>query len=79
MRAAVALSYTPGIDTAPQVISSGRRDLASEMERVARRYGVPIVEDRTLTERLLRVAVPEEIPEELYLDVAEILVRTEWW
>ena len=75
MRAAVALRYDPSFDDAPQVASVGRCELAREMERIARRYGVPIVEDCSLTARLIQVPVPEPIPCELYSEVALIFVQ----
>lgn len=75
MRAAVALRYDPEQDEAPQVASIGRCEVAREMERVARRYGVPIVENCPLTERLIQVPVPELIPTELYQDVALIFLQ----
>ncbi len=75
MRTAVALSYDPAVDEAPQVVSTGRCELAREMERVARRYGVPIIEDGALAERLVRVPAQHSIPVELYFDVATLLVR----
>lgn len=76
MRAAVALRYNPADDSAPLVTSVGRCEVAREMCRIARRYGVPIVEDSSLTARLIQVPVPEHIPGELYFDVAQLFVKS---
>ena len=70
---AVALKYEQGAMDAPIVVAKGRGLVARKIKEIARRHGVPLVEDpplaRTL-EKLCRVGAP--IPESLYRAVAEV-------
>jgi len=70
---AVALTYGRGKDKAPRVTAKGRGALAEKILALARRHGVPIEKDSTLLEALYRLEINEEIPEELYKVVAEVL------
>lgn len=73
-RLAVAILYRQGEMSAPQVIAKGAGDLAAAMRLLARRSGVPIVENRPLARLLFRSAELERpIPEGLYRDVARVL------
>jgi flagellar biosynthetic protein FlhB len=71
---AVALRYESGRMRAPRVVAKGERLLALRIIDVARRHGVPVVEDPPLA-RALHQAVPVggEIPPALYRAVAEVL------
>ncbi len=70
---AVALQYT-GSDGAPLVLAKGRNQVAARIREVARKHGVPIVENKPLARLLHRTAkVGQEIPEPLYQAVAEVL------
>ncbi len=71
---AVALRYMEGKDKAPVVVAKGVGELAERIVELARKEGVPILEDRPLIEALLRVEVFEEIPPVLYEAVAKVLV-----
>ncbi len=71
---AIALRYTVGKDKAPVVIAKGRGELAERIIELARKEGIPVVEDRPLVEALLRIEVFEEIPPSLYEAVARVLV-----
>ncbi len=73
-RKAVALRYDSQRDKAPVVVAKGRGELAERIVEIARREGIPVVEDRYLIEALLNVEVFEEIPPVLYEAVARILV-----
>jgi len=70
---AVALTYERGKDKVPRVTAKGRGALAEKILALARRHGVPIEKDSTLLEALYRLEINEEIPEELYKVVAEVL------
>lgn len=70
---AVAILYDRGHASAPQVVASGRGELAARIIDTARRSGVHILEDPDLVELLARVPVGEEIPMELYQAIAEVL------
>ncbi len=73
--AAVSLCYDKAAGGAPVVSACGREDQAKLMQRVARRYGVPVVKQEALAESLAQVEVNTEIPAELYLDVAKVLLK----
>lgn len=70
---AVAIKYDRGHADAPQVVASGRGEVAARIIETARRSGVHILEDADLVELLARVPVGEEIPMELYQAIAEVL------
>ncbi|MCQ6557936.1 EscU/YscU/HrcU family type III secretion system export apparatus switch protein [Paenibacillus mendelii] len=70
---AVALKYEPGEQSAPVVVAKGRGRLAEAILEKAAENGVPIQQDSSLVEVLSKLDVDQEIPQELYLLVAEIL------
>ncbi len=70
---AVALLYDQEKSAAPQVVASGSGLVAQKILQTARDAGVFIQEDPDLVELLAKVPVGEEIPEELYRNVADIL------
>ncbi|KIH77517.1 flagellar biosynthesis protein [Geoalkalibacter ferrihydriticus] len=70
---AAALQYEGAGGKAPVVVASGRGEVAERILEKAREAGVQIVEDPDLIEILAQVPVGEEIPEDLYQAVAEIL------
>lgn len=70
---AVAILYNRGQSDAPQVVASGRGEVAARIIATARESGVHILEDADLVELLARVPVGEEIPMELYQAIAEVL------
>lgn len=70
---AVALRWVEGEMNAPQVVAKGERLVAHQIKEVARRYGVPIYRDVALARALHELELGDEIPEELYDAVAEVL------
>ncbi|HVN71398.1 MAG TPA: EscU/YscU/HrcU family type III secretion system export apparatus switch protein [Desulfomonilia bacterium] len=70
---AVSLKYERGKDAAPKVTAKGRGAVADKILALARQHGIPIEKDTTLLEALYRLDINEEIPEELYQIVAELL------
>lgn len=74
-RQAVALGYSLESAIAPVVQARGADEVACEMLRVARRYGIPIHQEKTLVDELQTVATDCQIPPSLYERVAEVLVR----
>jgi flagellar biosynthesis protein len=72
-RKAVALKYERGMDPAPKVTAKGRGVVAEKILALAREHGVPVKTDQALMDALYRLDINEEIPEELYRVVAEIL------
>ncbi len=71
---AVALQYDRGVMGAPQVIAKGGDYLAKRIREIAEANLIPVIENRPLAWALyLNVEVGEEIPEDLYKGVAEVL------
>ncbi|MCS6957887.1 MAG: EscU/YscU/HrcU family type III secretion system export apparatus switch protein [Aquificaceae bacterium] len=71
---AVAIKYDQGEKEVPVVVAKGVGDLAERIIETAKKYGVPVIEDRGLLSALMKVEVYEEIPPELYRAVAKVLV-----
>lgn len=69
--AAVALKYDG--ERAPVITATGTWELAEEIIRIAREHEVPLYENAELAGILARLSLNEEIPEELYRVIAEIL------
>jgi flagellar biosynthetic protein FlhB/flagellar biosynthesis protein len=70
---AIALKYDREKDGAPRVIAKGMRLKAEKIREIARAAGVPFMKNTTLAAALYRVDVGQEVPEELYDAVAEVL------
>jgi flagellar biosynthesis protein len=70
---AVALRYEPGALAAPQVTAKGRGDVAERILKLADRHGIPVRRDEDLLQLLSLCDVGEDIPEDLYQAVAELL------
>lgn len=72
---AVGLGYEHGKDAKPHVLSKGEGVIAEEILRTARAQNIPITTDKTgLVDTLFRLDYMQDIPEELFTVVAEILV-----
>ena len=71
-RHAAALHYEGA--GAPKVVAAGRGHIAERIIEMAKEAGVPIRDDRALAESLAKLEVGTEIPEELWMAVAEALV-----
>ena len=72
VRRAVAIAYD-GCG-APRVSAKGDGELAQRIGAIARDTDVPMVADAALSDFLARVPLGDEIPQELYLAVAQVLV-----
>ncbi len=70
---AVALRYESEKDLAPKVVAKGRRKTAQKIIGLAKKQGIPIVEDPDLVEGLIALDWHQEIPPQFYKVVAEIL------
>ncbi|PLX68133.1 MAG: flagellar biosynthesis protein FlhB [Denitrovibrio sp.] len=71
---AVALSYSLGDDKAPIVVAKGQRLVALRIREIARENGVLVHEAPPIARSLFKtVDIGDEIPENLYKAVAEIL------
>jgi flagellar biosynthetic protein FlhB len=71
---AIALKYDSATMHAPRVIAKGQGLIAQRIREIAIEAGVPILERKPLARALYKlVEVGQEIPEEFYSAVAEIL------
>jgi flagellar biosynthesis protein FlhB len=71
---AVALRYRREEMNAPRVLAKGAGELAGRMRRIARRRGVPILENRPLARQLfLHGQLDAPIPEAAYAEAARVL------
>mgnify|MGYP003587553798 CR=1 FL=1 len=72
-RKAVALRYNQNQEDAPRVVAKGRGKIAEKIVELAKANHVPLYEDANLVEVLEAMDLKQEIPEELYRAVAEVL------
>jgi flagellar biosynthetic protein FlhB len=70
---AVALQYDKERDQAPRVIAKGMNLRAEKIKEIAKSYDVAMMRNIPLAHALHRVEVNQEIPEDLYDAVAEVL------
>jgi len=69
---AVALQWDG--KAAPKVTAKGEGDLAEQILKIARQHDIPIQEDNEiLVTALAQIDLGDEIPESLYLAVAQII------
>jgi flagellar biosynthesis protein FlhB len=72
---AVAISYKHGQMPAPKLLAKGAGELAAKMREVARQHRIPVIENRPLARALYkRLASDQYVPEDLYPDLARILL-----
>ncbi len=70
---AIALKYDKEKDSAPRIVAKGLRLKAEKMREIAKQYNIPIMKNVPLANALYRIDVGQEVPEELYDAVAEVL------
>jgi flagellar biosynthesis protein len=69
---AVALHYDR--KGAPRVVAKGKGTIGTRIIELARAHDIPIEENEVLAGALSHVEIGDEIPEELYKAVAEVLI-----
>jgi flagellar biosynthesis protein len=70
-RRATALRYSG--TGAPQVVATGAGQVAERIIARAREAGVPVRDDDALAQALAGLDLGQEVPEELWVAVAEVL------
>lgn len=73
IKKAAALSYKEG-EQAPTVTAIGKGEVAERIIKTAKENDVPIFEDSELVSALIHLDLGQQIPQELYSVVAEVLV-----
>lgn len=72
MKKAVALRYDQDKENSPRVVATGKGITAENIIKIAQLHNLPIQEDADLVELLSKVELDQEIPEKLYIAVAEV-------
>jgi flagellar biosynthetic protein FlhB len=70
---ACALRYDPESEDAPRLLGKGTGYLAEKLKEIAREEDIPVVRDVTLAHALYEMEEDQQIPEELFDAVAEVL------
>ena len=71
---AVALKYDTVDNNAPIVVAKGERLIAQKIKEIARKHGIPVIEDKPLARTLFKMCeIGQIIPANLYRAVAELL------
>jgi flagellar biosynthesis protein len=68
---AVALHYDG--ESAPRVTAKGQGELAERILALAQEHGIPLHDDPELAAILTQIPLGDEIPETLYLVIAEVI------
>lgn len=74
-RRAVGLRYQEQRDRSPEVSIKGEESEADFLVKIAKRYRIPIVENRELARSLNQLEIDQEIHEELFEATAIVLSR----
>lgn len=69
----VAISYQRSEMNAPKIIAKGADHIAFRIREIARENKVPIIENKPVARALYKQEVGDEIPEEMFTAVAELL------
>jgi flagellar biosynthetic protein FlhB len=72
---AIALRYKEKEMSAPKVVAKGADLVAQKIKELARKHGVPIIEDKPLARVLFKLELNTFIPPELYKAVAKIIAH----
>lgn len=59
----------------PLIVSKARGEAGDNMVAEARRLGIPVAEDRSLVDMLIKHAIGDRIPQDAFTPVAQLLVR----
>lgn len=71
----IAIRYERDVDSAPIVIAKGADILAMKIREIAKENNIPIIENKPLARMIYKdVDVDEEVPEDMYGAVAQVLV-----
>ncbi len=71
----IAIRYEKGKDSTPIVVAKGADVLAFKIREIAKEHDIPIIENKPLARFIYKeVEINQEIPEDMYQAVAEVLV-----
>jgi flagellar biosynthetic protein FlhB len=72
---AVAIKYADKEMPAPRIVAKGAGVVAAKIKELAKKSGVPVVEDKPLARALFKMELNSFVPEGLYVAVAKILAH----
>lgn len=70
---AAALSYDQERHEAPVVVAKGSRIVAEKIIEMAKKHNIPLQRDPELLQILMKLEINQEIPENVFHAVAEVL------
>ena len=70
---ACALRYDPDDEDAPRLLGKGQGHIAEMIKKIAQEEDIPVVRDVSLAHALYEMELNQEVPEELFDAVAEVL------
>jgi flagellar biosynthetic protein FlhB len=70
---AVAIEYDEQIMGAPRLAAKGQLQMAEKIVEIAKKHRIPIVRNIPLARSLFTLEIDQEVPEDLYEAVAEVL------
>ncbi len=73
IRRSIALGYDPESNRAPKVLAKGLGPIAEAILAIARKHEIHIHQDAALTRSLYVLELGQEIPDEFYIAIAEVL------
>ncbi len=68
---AIALHYDG--ENAPRIKAKGEGNLAAQIIQLAEEHGIPLHDDPDLAAILTQIPLGDEIPENLYIAIAEVI------
>lgn len=74
VKSAIALKYDAEEDIAPKVIAKGDNYIAKNIVEKAEELDIPIYRDEKIVHQLKNLEINDNIPQELYEAVAQILL-----
>lgn len=72
---AAALSFPRGEAEPPELAAAGSEQVAARMVEIARRLGIPVVEEPELCEALCELPLDNQIPASLFEAAALVLAK----
>ncbi|MFO7765990.1 MAG: flagellar biosynthesis protein FlhB [Pelovirga sp.] len=69
----IAISYERENMDAPQIVAKGADHLAFKIREIAREHDISVIENKPLARALYKQEIGEQIPEELFTSIAEVL------
>jgi len=73
IRRSVALGYDPESDRAPKVLAKGLGPVGDVILAIAKKHDIQIHKDPTLARSLYVLELGQEVPENFYVAIAEVL------